>query len=65
MNVSFVVDIVIDEFIENSTYEFLIKKINAEGALHFTLIDPDPLRQGPSKAGKWQGMLKMQVQMLF
>ncbi|MFX1570465.1 MAG: geranylgeranylglyceryl/heptaprenylglyceryl phosphate synthase [Promethearchaeota archaeon] len=46
------VDIIIDEFIENSTYEFLIKKINTEGALHFSLIDPDPLRQGPSKAGK-------------
>ena len=49
---NFVVDIVIDEIIENSTYEFLIKKINTDGVLHFSLIDPDPLRQGPSKAGK-------------
>lgn len=46
------VDIVIDEYIESNTYEYLIKKINNEGALHFSLIDPDPLRQGPSKAGK-------------
>jgi phosphoglycerol geranylgeranyltransferase len=46
------VDIVIDEYIERSTYEYLIKKINNEGALHFTLIDPDPLRQGPTKAAK-------------
>ena len=46
------VDIVIDEYIEKSTYEYLIKKINVEGTLHFSLIDPDPLRQGPSKAGK-------------
>jgi phosphoglycerol geranylgeranyltransferase len=50
--VNFVVDIVIDEYIEKSTYEYLIKKINAEGTLHFSLIDPDPLRQRPSKAGK-------------
>lgn len=46
------VDIVIDEYIEKSTYEFIIKKINSEGALHFSLIDPDPLRQGPNKAAK-------------
>jgi len=45
-------DIVIDEYIERSTYEYLIKKINNEGALHFSLIDPDPLRQGPIKAAK-------------
>ncbi|UCC21361.1 MAG: geranylgeranylglyceryl/heptaprenylglyceryl phosphate synthase [Promethearchaeota archaeon] len=29
-----------------------MKKINNEGALHFSLIDPDPLRQGPNKAAK-------------
>jgi phosphoglycerol geranylgeranyltransferase len=46
------VDIVVDEYIEKGTYEYLIKKINAEGALHLSLIDPDPLRQGPSKAAK-------------
>jgi len=44
------VDIVIDEYIEKSTYEYIIKKINNEGALHFSLIDPDPLRQGVNKA---------------
>ena len=46
------VDILIDEYIEKSTYEYIIKKINNEGALHFSLIDPDPLRQGPNKAAK-------------
>ncbi|MFX1309167.1 MAG: geranylgeranylglyceryl/heptaprenylglyceryl phosphate synthase [Promethearchaeota archaeon] len=46
------VDIVIDEYIEKSTYEYIINKINNEGALHFSLIDPDPLRQGPNKAAK-------------
>jgi phosphoglycerol geranylgeranyltransferase len=46
------VDIVIDEYIVKSTYEYIVKKINNEGALHFSLIDPDPLRQGPSKAAK-------------
>ena len=46
------VDIVIDEYIEKSTYEYIIKKLNNEGALHFSLIDPDPLRQGPNKAAK-------------
>jgi len=46
------VDIVIDEYIEKSTYEYILKKLNNEGALHFSLIDPDPLRQGPNKAAK-------------
>jgi len=46
------VDIVIDEYIEQGTYEYIIKKLNTEGALHFSLIDPDPLRQGPIKAAK-------------
>jgi len=46
------VDIVIDEYLEKSTYEYLINKINDEGALHLSLIDPDPLRQGPIKAAK-------------
>jgi len=35
-----------------STYDFLINKINQEGTLHFSLIDPDPTKQNPSKAGK-------------
>ncbi len=46
------VDIVIDEYIEKSTYEYVLKKLNNEGALHFSLIDPDPLRQSPIKAAK-------------
>ncbi|MFX1410323.1 MAG: geranylgeranylglyceryl/heptaprenylglyceryl phosphate synthase [Promethearchaeota archaeon] len=46
------VDILIDECIENSTYKYMINKINNEGALHFSLIDPDPLRQGPNRAAK-------------
>jgi phosphoglycerol geranylgeranyltransferase len=50
--VLYVVDIVIDEYIEKNTYEYIIKKLNNEGALHFSLIDPDPLRQGPNKAAK-------------
>jgi len=45
-------DIFMDECLENKVYEYIINKINAEGALHFSLIDPDPLRQGPSKASK-------------
>lgn len=46
------VDIVIDECIEKGTYEYLIKKINNDGTLHFSLIDPDPIRQSPNKAAK-------------
>jgi len=46
------VDILIDEYIEKSAYEYVINKINSEGALHFSLIDPDPLRQSPNKAAK-------------
>lgn len=46
------VDIFVDEYLENSTYEYIINKINEEGALHFSLIDPDPLRQSPNKAAK-------------
>lgn len=34
------------------TYEYIINKINEDGALHFSLIDPDPLRQSPQKAAK-------------
>jgi phosphoglycerol geranylgeranyltransferase len=35
-----------------SNYDFLINKINRDGTLHFSLIDPDPTKQNPSKAGK-------------
>ena len=34
------------------TYEYIINKINNEGTLHFSLIDPDPIKQSPSKAAK-------------
>ncbi len=37
---------------KSSTYDFLINKINRDGTLHFSLIDPDPTKQNPSKAGK-------------
>lgn len=36
----------------NSVYSYLIDKINSDGALHFSLIDPDPLQQSPRKAAK-------------
>ena len=35
---------------KRTTYEYIIKKINEEGTLHFSLIDPDPIRQSPKKA---------------
>lgn len=40
---------------ENSkhiVYNYVIDKLNECGALHFSLIDPDPLRQTPAKAAK-------------
>ncbi len=37
---------------KRTTYEYIIKKINKQGALHFSLIDPDPTRQSPKKAAK-------------
>ncbi|MFX1236357.1 MAG: geranylgeranylglyceryl/heptaprenylglyceryl phosphate synthase [Promethearchaeota archaeon] len=46
------VNILMDESEKNSTYKYLIEKINLEGTLHFSLIDPDPLRQSPSDAAK-------------
>ena len=47
------VDVVIKKTSEyKSTYEYIIKKINREGALHFSLIDPDPIRQSPKIASK-------------
>jgi phosphoglycerol geranylgeranyltransferase len=38
--------------IEFSTYEYIINKLNNEGALHFSLIDPDPVRQSAKKGAK-------------
>ncbi|TFG04262.1 MAG: geranylgeranylglyceryl/heptaprenylglyceryl phosphate synthase [Promethearchaeota archaeon] len=46
------VDIVLNNELKSATYEYIIDKLNQEGALHFSLIDPDPLRQSPSKAAK-------------
>jgi phosphoglycerol geranylgeranyltransferase len=37
---------------KRNTYEYIIKKINEHGAIHFSLIDPDPIRQSPKKAAK-------------
>ncbi|MBN1801177.1 MAG: geranylgeranylglyceryl/heptaprenylglyceryl phosphate synthase [Candidatus Lokiarchaeota archaeon] len=41
-----------DQSENNGTYKHLIEKINLEGTLHFSLMDPDPVRQRPSKAAK-------------
>ncbi|NVM17845.1 MAG: geranylgeranylglyceryl/heptaprenylglyceryl phosphate synthase [Candidatus Lokiarchaeota archaeon] len=46
------VDILASNTCKANTYEFLINKINRDGILHFSLIDPDPTKQNPSKAGK-------------
>ncbi len=34
-----------------NTYEYIKTHLEKEGALHFSLIDPDPLKQEPMKAG--------------
>ena len=46
------VNITLTNNLKRTTYEYIIDKLNEEGALHFSLIDPDPLRQTPSKAAK-------------
>ncbi len=46
------VDIILNNEKKHATYEYIINKLNREGALHFSLIDPDPFRQSPSKAAK-------------
>jgi phosphoglycerol geranylgeranyltransferase len=45
------VNILVDES-KSRVYEYVINKLNIDGALHFSLIDPDPLEQSPIKAGK-------------
>ncbi|MFX0211773.1 MAG: geranylgeranylglyceryl/heptaprenylglyceryl phosphate synthase [Candidatus Hodarchaeota archaeon] len=45
-------NILVDETIRSSTYRYIIDKLNNDGALHFSLIDPDPIRQGANKAAK-------------
>ena len=46
------VNVMIDNEISTEIYEYIIDKINKEGALQFSLIDPDPLRQTPNKAAR-------------
>ncbi|MFW9949663.1 MAG: geranylgeranylglyceryl/heptaprenylglyceryl phosphate synthase [Candidatus Thorarchaeota archaeon] len=46
------VDVLKSNTLKISTYHSIINKINRDGALHFSLIDPDPTKQNPSKAGK-------------
>jgi len=41
---------------KTSTYDYILGKIKKEGALHFTLIDPD--EQSPEKAGKIAGVVE-------
>lgn len=33
-------------------WEYITDKISRDGALHFSLIDPDPMRQAPDEAGR-------------
>jgi len=35
------VDITISNSSNSSTYKYIIEKLNREGALHFSLIDPE------------------------
>ncbi len=37
---------------KREVYSKLIDLVNTEGVLHFSLIDPDPLRQSPQKAAR-------------
>lgn len=37
---------------KTETYNYIIDKLNQDGALQFSLIDPDPLRQTPNKAAR-------------
>ena len=46
------VNILVDESSSSSTYNYVIDMLNRDGALHFSLIDPDPIRQSPNKAAK-------------
>ncbi|MFW9771847.1 MAG: geranylgeranylglyceryl/heptaprenylglyceryl phosphate synthase [Candidatus Heimdallarchaeota archaeon] len=46
------VDILTSKSMKMSTYAYIINRINNQGALHFSLIDPDPVKQSPKKAAK-------------
>ncbi|MHA1274796.1 MAG: geranylgeranylglyceryl/heptaprenylglyceryl phosphate synthase [Promethearchaeota archaeon] len=43
---------IIEKNPKTKVYDYIINKINKEGALQFSLIDPDPLRQTPNKAAR-------------
>jgi len=43
---------ILDNTVKKSIYEYILNKINKEGILHFSLIDPDPIKQSPNKAAK-------------
>ena len=45
-------DAIVKESPNHKIYDFIIDRINNEGALHFSLIDPDPMRQSPARAAK-------------
>ncbi len=45
-----------DDKMNKSVYAYLKKKLKTGGALHFSLIDPDPHKQEPEKAGKMAGL---------
>ncbi len=46
------VNILMKDSENTKVYKYIIDKINLEGTLHFSLIDPDPLRQSPENAAK-------------
>jgi phosphoglycerol geranylgeranyltransferase len=46
------VNILLNNNVKTTTYEYVIGKLNEDGVLHFSLIDPDPLRQTPNKAAR-------------
>ena len=46
------VEMMFNESCKTKTYDYIIDKLNKEGALQFSLIDPDPLRQTPNKAAR-------------
>jgi len=46
------VNILMKDSDNRKIYKYIIDKINLEGTLHFSLIDPDPIRQSPDNAAK-------------
>jgi phosphoglycerol geranylgeranyltransferase len=46
------VNVLSNKIIEFNTYKYILDKLNKEGALHFSLIDPDPIKQSAKKAAK-------------